>query len=120
MIRSNSRLSRRKIKLTVIRQTVSVVDFENVTVDEPPFTVPANTRPLNDRETKFLQEGQRAESFRVLNCSETLLTADDKLGVVGDIIQNHLGFDWRVIGNKSWGDGTRHNSYTIQNFRVAT
>lgn len=120
MIRSNTIFMRRKTRLTVISHTVSVVDFENVTVELPSFTVPANTRPLNDRETKFLEEGQRAESFRVLNCSETLLTADDKLGVVGDIIQNHLGFDWRVVGSKPWGDGTRHNSYTIQNFQKAT
>lgn len=120
MIRSNSILSRRKTLLTVIRQVVSIVNFENVTVDLPPFTVPANTRPLNDRETAFLKEGQKAESFRVLNCSETLLTADDKLNVVGDIIQNLLGFDWRVVGSKTWGSGGRHNSYTIQNFQATT
>lgn len=118
MIRSNSILVGRKGPLSVVRFIVTEVDFEQVTTPQPPFTVRANSRPLNNQETRFLAEGQRAESFRVINCSERLFTADDKLGVVGDIIQAHLGFDWRVVGAKEWGDGTRHNSYTIQKSQV--
>jgi hypothetical protein len=55
----------------------------------------------------------------MVNCDDVLFAADDKLGVVGDIIVNHLGFDWRVIQAISWGPGTRHNSYQIQKFKKA-
>lgn len=118
VIRSDLVLRSRKGPLTVQRYDVAKVDFEYVRTPQALFTVLANPRPLNDKETQFLSEGQRADSLRVINTSTRLRTADDKLGAVGDEILGHLGFDWRVVGDKPWGQGDRHNWYMIEKFRV--
>ena len=114
MIRSSRVLSRRKKPLTVVPITSDIVDHEAVDTEGTPIIVYGNTRPLNDSETRFLPEGQRADSFRVFNCSRKLNTTDDKAGIKGDIVRAHLGFDWRVTGEKPWGDTNRHNWYMIQ------
>ncbi len=119
VIRSNAILAKRKIPLTVQRYDVVIVDHEYVRTPQTPFNIVANPRPLNDKETKFLSEGNKADSFRVLNTSTRLRTTDDKLGIVGDEILNHLGANWRVVGEKPWGLGERHNWYMIEKFEAA-
>lgn len=116
MIRSNRILVRHKqaTKLHVKRPTVEIVDFEAVTTYAVIPSVVGFSRPLSERETKFLADGERADDFRVFDSSSQLYAADDKLGVTGDIIFDHLGFDWRIVGAKTWGDGSRHNWYKIQ------
>ena len=79
----------------------------------------ASSRPLTWQEMQLLQEGERSDHFRVINCDDELFAADDKQQVAGDIIVGHLGNDWRVIASMRWGDGHRHNSYKIQKFQQA-
>lgn len=113
MIRSNRVLRRNKIIVEVVRTHFQVLNHQIVETDEPPFTILANSRPMQNNETQFLPAGQRADFYRVLTCSEKLFVADDNAATTSDKIVNHLGFDWRVVGSKEWGDGGRHNTYTI-------
>lgn len=116
----SSRLLRNKKRHMQAVSTVSVlVDHEYVSQLQPPRSIFASSRPLSKKETEFLRDGQRRDDYRMVNCDDKLFAADDKLGVIGDIIPNHLGFDWRVIQAIEWGDGDRHNSYQIQKFRKA-
>lgn len=118
MIRSSRILAGRKTTLNAVRETKELVDHEWVTTDDTPFAVFASSRPLTMQEAQMLLEGQRSDSFRVINCDDELFVADDKLGVVGDIIAGHLGFDWRVVGSTRWGAGDRHNSYKLQKIKA--
>lgn len=119
-IRSSRILRHKKGPLQVVSFVSSLIDHEWVSSPSLPRTVLASSRPLAKAEVQFLLEGQRRDDYRMVNCDEKLFAADDKLGIIGDIIQNHLGFDWRVIQAVEWGDGTRHNSYQIQKTRKAT
>lgn len=118
MIQSSRVLTSRKATLSALRETKALVDHEWVTTGGTPFTVFASSRPLTMQEAQMLLEGQRSDSFRVINCDDELFVADDKLGVVGDIIAGHLGFDWRVVGATRWGAGFRHNSYKLQKIKA--
>lgn len=120
MIRSSRILAGRKQRMTALRPDMQKIDHEWVEVGTVEFSIFASSRPLGMKEAQMLEEGQRSDEFRVINCDEELFAADDKLGVVGDIIPNHLGFDWRVVGSTRWGDGSRHNSYKLQKFQLAT
>ena len=113
MIISNRILAARKKPITVVSVTTAIVNHKNVETESAPFTVLGNSRPVNDADTKFLPEGQRADFYRVFNTSTKLRTTDDKASVKGDIIKNHLGFNWRVVRQKTWGRGDRHNAYVI-------
>lgn len=116
----SSRILRHKKSTLYAQSFVSTkVDHEWVNTAQPARPIFASSRPLSKAETQFLKEGQRRDDYRMVNCDDVLFAADDKLGVVGDIIVNHLGFDWRVIQAISWGTGTRHNSYQIQKFKKA-
>jgi hypothetical protein len=116
-IRSSRILRNKKGPLKVSSVTSTLVDHEYVNVQQPARTIYASQRPLTKKETDFLPEGQRADYYRMVNCDDKLFAADDKLGVIGDIIVGLLGFDWRVIQAIEWGAGDRHNSYQIQKFR---
>lgn len=117
----SSRLLRNKKSILTAQSFVSVkVDHEWINTPQAPRPIFASSRPLSKKETEFLAEGQRRDDYRMINCDELLFAADDKLGVIGDIIVGHLGFDWRVIQEIKWGDGTRHNSYQIQKFKVTS
>jgi len=118
MIRSSNILKHRKGPIIVASYDANTVDYEGVQVENGRKTIFSFSRPLNDRETRFLKEGQRSDHFRVLNYSGRLSIADDILGVVGDTIENHLGFRWRVVGGKEWGDATQHSNYMIQKIGV--
>lgn len=119
MIRSNRTLHRHKYPIPIKRPTTAIVDFETVETFEDIPPVFAFTRPLSDNETKFLADGQSADDFLVFDCATILYAADDKLGVKGDIIFNHKGFDWRIVGAKYWGQTTtRHNWYKIQKISI--
>lgn len=114
----SSRILRNKKGLLKVSSIVStLVDHEYVNVEQPLRDIFASQRPLSKKETEFLPEGQRADYYRMVNCDDKLFAADDKLGVIGDIIVGLLGFDWRVIQAIEWGAGDRHNSYQIQKFR---
>lgn len=117
-IRSNRVLTRRKSLVTIIPVTVTVVNHQLQSTRGTPFTVLANSRPLNSRETEFLAEGQRADDFRIFNCETNLQVADDKNEQAGAIVTNHLGFEWRLVGEKNWGTGNRHNYYMMQKIGV--
>lgn len=119
-IRSSRILRHKKSPLQVVSFTSAKVDHEWVNTAELPRTVLASSRPLAKAEVQLLLEGQRRDDYRMVNCDEKLFAADDKLGIIGDIIQNHLGFDWRVIQAIEWGEGNRHNSYQIQKTKKAT
>lgn len=119
-IRSSRILRHKKGPLQVVSFTSAKVDHEWVNTAQPPRTVLASSRPLAKAEVQLLLEGQRRDDYRMVNCDDKLFAADDKLGIIGDIIQNHLGFDWRVIQAIEWGDGNRHNSYQIQKTKKAT
>lgn len=119
-IRSSHILRHKKKRLQVVRVSSQLVDHEYVNMELPPFPVLASSRPLSKKEVEFLPEGQRRDDYRMINCNDKLFAADDKLGVVGDIILGELGFDWRVIQAIEWGEGQRHNSYQIQKFRKTT
>lgn len=99
--------------------TVTVVNHQLQESRGTPFTVLANSRPLNSKETEFLSEGQRADDFRVFNCETNLQVADDKNEQAGYIVTAHLGFEWRLVGEKSWGDESRHNYYMMQKIGVS-
>ena len=117
----SSRILRHKKRPLQVRSTVSTkIDHEWKNVLQPARTVLASSRPLGKAEVQFLLEGQRRDDYRMVNCDDVLYAADDKLGIIGDIIADHLGFDWRVIQAIYWGDGTRHNSYQIQKTKKAT
>ncbi len=116
-IRSSRLLRNKKKLLNVVRVNSQLVDHEYTNVELPPFPVFASSRPLSKKETEFLTEGQRRDDYRMINCDDKLFAADDKLGIVGDIILGELGFDWRVIQAIEWGEANRHNSYQIQKFR---
>lgn len=119
MIRSNRILPHKKVRLQLVRVVSTFADAEFTNTEQPAVSILASSRPLSKKETEFLADGQRRDDYRMINCEDKLFATDDKLGVVGDIIANHLGFDWRVIQSIEWGDGTRHNSYQIQKFRRA-
>lgn len=117
-IQSSRILPHKKRKLNCQRQAMQFIDHEWVKDGTPQeFTVFASHRPLTKQEQQLLPEGARSDNYRVINCDEELYVADDKLQVTGDIIVGVLGFDWRVVGSTRWGEGNRHNSYTIQQFR---
>lgn len=119
-IRSSRILRHKKKPMKAASFVSTLVDHEWVNVQQPTRTIFASSRPLSKSETQFLAEGQRRDDHRMINCDERLFAADDKLGIIGDIILGELGFDWRVIQELIWGDGTRHNSYQIQKFRKTT
>lgn len=115
MIRSSRMLPHKKQRLAVKREVRELIDHEwKVTAVLLPDPVFASSRPLMWKEQRLLPEGAVSDDFRVINCNEQLLVADDKAGTTGDIIANHLGSDWRVIAVTPWGAGNRHNSYKIQ------
>lgn len=118
-IRSSRILRHKKTRLQAQSFVSTKVDHEWINAPQPLRNIFASSRPLSKAETQFLKEGQRRDDYRMINCDDVLFAADDKLGVTGDIIVNHLGFDWRVIQSLSWGSGTRHNSYQIQKFKQA-
>lgn len=120
MIRSSRILSNRKAWLDCLRPAQALVDAEWVNTGATPMRVFASSRPLNHKEAQLLIEGQRSDEFRVINCDQILYAADDKLGVIGDIVTNHLGFHWRVVASIQWGDGTRHNSYRLHKYALAS
>jgi hypothetical protein len=119
-IRSSRLLRNKKSTLNVVSSSSALVDHEWVNTPLPPRPIFASSRPLGKAETQFLREGQRRDDYRMVNCDDVLFAADDKLGIIGDIIVNHLGFDWCVIQELKWGNGTRHNSYQIQKTKKAT
>lgn len=118
-IHSRQILRNRKIKMNGVRVTMQLADHEWVESAQTPFQITASHRPLGAKELQMLPEGQRSDTYRVINCEERLSVADDKLGVVGDIILGLLGFDWRVVDAMEWGDGNRHNRYRLQKIRIA-
>lgn len=118
-IRSSRILRHKKTRLTAVSFASVKIDHEWVNTAQPARQIFASSRPLSKREVEFLREGQRRDDFRMINCDEKLFAADDKLGIIGDIIQNHLGFDWRVMQAIEWGSGNRHNSYQIQKIKKA-
>jgi hypothetical protein len=120
MIRSGRLLRNKKSRLQAQSFTSALVDHEWVNTPLPARPIFASSRPLSKKETEFLKEGERRDDYRMINCDDVLFATDDKLGIIGDIIVGHLGFDWRVIQELKWGDGTRHNSYQIQKIRKAT
>lgn len=120
MIRSSRILAHNKRRMTALRPVMEKIDLEWKETSATPITIFASSRPLGMKEAQMLEEGQRSDEFRVINCDEELFAADDKLGVVGDIIPNHLGFDWRVVGSTRWREGSTHNSYKLQKIKLAT
>lgn len=118
-IRSSRLLRNKKTRLQAQSFTSALVDHEWVNAPQPARPIFASSRPLSKKETEFLKEGERRDDYRMINCDDVLFATDDKLGIIGDIIVGHLGFDWRVIQELKWGDGTRHNSYQIQKIRKA-
>lgn len=121
MIRSSNILNSRKVNMACIRQGMEFVDHEWVSTGvNQEFTIFASQRPLGIKEVQMLLEGQRSDQFRVINCDEELYVADDKMGVIGDIVTNLLGAHWRVVGATQWGEGNRHNSYRLQKYAPAS